>query len=105
LCKTSAEIIQINFSSSIFILLPRELTYLKKGGNSNRIISLIHQASCGEICICYKGHFNVKQYDTNFDAPDAHFDYLSLFSGTQAKKKLEIRKQKYRHMTKMRKTE
>jgi hypothetical protein len=24
--------------------------------------------------------------DTNFDAPDAHFDYLSLFSGNQAKK-------------------
>jgi hypothetical protein len=23
---------------------------------------------------------------TNFDAPDAHFDYLSLFSGTQAEK-------------------
>jgi hypothetical protein len=26
------------------------------------------------------------KYDTNFDAPDAHFDYLSLFSGTQAEK-------------------
>jgi hypothetical protein len=25
-------------------------------------------------------------YDTNFDTPDAHFDYLSLFSGTQAEK-------------------
>jgi hypothetical protein len=25
-------------------------------------------------------------YDTNFDAPDAHFNYLSLFSGTQAEK-------------------
>jgi hypothetical protein len=25
-------------------------------------------------------------YDTNFDAPDAHFDYLNLFSGTQAEK-------------------
>jgi hypothetical protein len=24
--------------------------------------------------------------DTNFDAPDAHFDYLSLFSGTRAEK-------------------
>jgi hypothetical protein len=24
--------------------------------------------------------------DTNFDAPDVHFDYLSLFSGTQAEK-------------------
>jgi hypothetical protein len=28
----------------------------------------------------------VYNYDTNFDAPDAHFDKLSLFSGTQAKK-------------------
>jgi hypothetical protein len=26
------------------------------------------------------------KYDTNFDAPDVHFDYLSLFSGTHAKK-------------------
>jgi hypothetical protein len=25
-------------------------------------------------------------YDTNFDAPDAHFDYASLFSGTWAEK-------------------
>jgi hypothetical protein len=25
-------------------------------------------------------------YNTNFHAPDAHFDYLSLFSGTEAKK-------------------
>jgi hypothetical protein len=24
--------------------------------------------------------------DSNFDAPDAHFDYLSLFSYTQAEK-------------------
>jgi hypothetical protein len=30
---------------------------------------------------------NVKlNYDTNFDAPDAHFDYSSLFSGTQDEK-------------------
>jgi hypothetical protein len=26
------------------------------------------------------------KYDTNFDTPDAHFDYLSLFSGTHAEK-------------------
>jgi hypothetical protein len=25
-------------------------------------------------------------YNTNFDASDAHFDYSSLFSGTQAEK-------------------
>jgi hypothetical protein len=25
-------------------------------------------------------------YDTNLDAPDAHFHYSSLFSGTQAEK-------------------
>jgi hypothetical protein len=29
---------------------------------------------------------HVKLNDTNFDAPDAHFDYLSLFSGIQAEK-------------------
>jgi hypothetical protein len=31
---------------------------------------------------------NVKiiRFCTNFDAPDAHFNYLNLFSGTQAKK-------------------
>jgi hypothetical protein len=26
------------------------------------------------------------QYDTNFDAPDAHFAHSSLFKGTQAEK-------------------
>jgi hypothetical protein len=29
---------------------------------------------------------NVKLIHTNFDAPDAHFDYLNLFSGTYAEK-------------------
>jgi hypothetical protein len=28
----------------------------------------------------------LNENDTNFDTSDAHFDYLSLFSGTQAEK-------------------
>jgi hypothetical protein len=33
-------------------------------------------------------------YETNFDAPDAHFDYLNLFIGTRPKKKNENPKKK-----------
>jgi hypothetical protein len=35
---------------------------------------------------CLQGFSMQNKYDTNFDTPDAHFNYVSLFSDAQAKK-------------------
>jgi hypothetical protein len=65
LFKNSEEIIHIKFFGNLFISLPTELIYLKSGGNSDRIISLIHLASYDENCMCYVRDISNKVYDKN----------------------------------------